>query len=111
MDQPCSAVCARHLVPDLPSAVDLLPFLRRIDQARWYSNFGPLVCELEERLQGLLEAADRREQHGRIHLTTLCSGYHALEAALRLIGRERGRVLVPAITFSACPLAVENAGF
>lgn len=31
------------LVPDLPEAEALMPWLARIDAARWYTNFGPLV--------------------------------------------------------------------
>jgi dTDP-4-amino-4,6-dideoxygalactose transaminase len=111
-EDPLSASAAsRHLIPDLPSAEELLPYLKRIDRVRWYSNFGPLVCEFEERLQSILSARDTFPDAGRIHLTTLVSGYHALEVALRLagIGPEK-KVLVPAITFSACPLAVLHTG-
>lgn len=36
--------------PRLPDADAILPYLRRIDDAAWYSNFGPLVRELEARL-------------------------------------------------------------
>ena len=38
------------LVPDLPEAEALMPWLARIDAARWYTNFGPLVREFETRL-------------------------------------------------------------
>ena len=38
------------LRPQLPSAERLLPYLRRIDDARIYSNWGPLSVELEGRL-------------------------------------------------------------
>jgi len=34
------------LIPDLPSADELLPYLRRIDENKRYTNFGPLVREL-----------------------------------------------------------------
>lgn len=102
---------SRYLVPDLPSTEDLLPYLRRLDEVRWYSNFGPLVREFEERLQSLLSDRDEFPDKGDIFLTTLVSGYHALEVALRLFGIGPGkRVLVPAITFSACPLAVLHTG-
>jgi hypothetical protein len=33
--------------PRLPDATAILPFLERIDAARIYSNFGPLVREFE----------------------------------------------------------------
>jgi hypothetical protein len=35
--------------PKLPSAERLAPYLRQIDEARFYSNFGPLVQRLEAR--------------------------------------------------------------
>jgi len=101
----------RFLVPDLPTAEELIPYLRRIDEARWYSNFGPLVRELEDELRRILTKADSSSTEDRIYLTTLVSGYHALEVALRLVGIKPGKkVLVPAVTFAACPLAVQHAG-
>src|SRR5229473_7959802 len=36
--------------PKLPAAERIVPYLRRIDEARIYSNFGPLVASFEERL-------------------------------------------------------------
>ena len=33
-----------------PQLIDLSPYLRRIDASRFYTNHGPLVCELERRL-------------------------------------------------------------
>jgi dTDP-4-amino-4,6-dideoxygalactose transaminase len=35
------------LRPLLPTADKLLPYLQRIDDARWYTNFGPLLKEFE----------------------------------------------------------------
>lgn len=101
----------RYLIPDLPSSDDLLPYLRRIDAARWYSNFGPLVSEFEQGVQDLLSRADSHSNWGRISLTTLSSGHHALEVGLNILGMHAGkRVLLPAVTFTSCPLAVLNAG-
>ena len=37
------------LVPELPTLEALTLYLRRIDEKRWYSNFGPLVQEFETR--------------------------------------------------------------
>lgn len=106
-----AAAVSRHLIPDLPSAEQVLPYLKRIDEVRWYSNFGPLVCEFEERLQSLLTQRDTLRDGGRIHLTTLASGYAALEVGLRIAGIGPGKkVLLPAITFTACPLAVLHTG-
>ena len=44
--------------PKLPSARKLLPYLERIDANRVYSNWGPLVAELSERLCGVFGASD-----------------------------------------------------
>jgi dTDP-4-amino-4,6-dideoxygalactose transaminase len=99
-----------YLIPDLPPADAILPFLQRMEEARWYSNFGPLVCEFETKLHALMSAHERQTQARAIHLTTVSSGYHALELGLRVLGLHRGqRVLMPAVTFTACPLAVEHA--
>lgn len=106
-----SITAGKHLVPDMPSADELQPYLRRIDAARYYSNFGPLVREFEEKLQGLLRARDPCPEFGEICVATVASGHSALEIGLRLLGIGPGRrVLVPAITFAACPLAVERIG-
>lgn len=106
-----AAARTRFLIPDMPAREDLVPYLRLIDETRWYSNFGPLVNKFEEALLNLLTRADRTPHYGPIYLTTLASGHHALEAALRLYGITRGKkVLLPAITFPACPLAVQHTG-
>jgi dTDP-4-amino-4,6-dideoxygalactose transaminase len=104
-------VVDKYLIPDLPSSEEVLPYLRRIDQARWYSNFGPLVCEFEEGLRALLSASDPGCHSRPISLTTLVSGHHALEIALALSGIGPGKtVLLPAVTFPSCPLAVQRLG-
>ena len=36
--------------PLLPKTQELLPYLERIDEERFYSNFGPLNTELENRI-------------------------------------------------------------
>lgn len=36
--------------PLLPQAEFIMPYLREIDQNRWYSNFGPLTTQLEKRM-------------------------------------------------------------
>ena len=61
--------------PLLPPAEALLPYLRRMDTSRVYSNFGPLARELEERLAALLSLPS-----GAIVLAA--SGYAALAAAI-----------------------------
>ena len=44
---PSELVVARPCMPDFQA---LSPYLRRIDEAGWYSNFGPLVRSFEARL-------------------------------------------------------------
>ena len=44
--------------PRLPTADQIEPYLRRIDERRWYSNGGPLVQEFEARCHLQLEDTD-----------------------------------------------------
>jgi dTDP-4-amino-4,6-dideoxygalactose transaminase len=94
--------------PLLPPAEALLPYLREIDAARFYSNRGPLVWQLEQRLAALLG------QPG--HAVRLAaSGTLALELAiLAHAGRatpERPLALMPAFTFAATAQAAERCGY
>jgi len=93
----------RCLVPDLPSAAELLPWLQRIDANRWYTNGGPLVREFEQRLGEFMG--------GGASCVTLSSGMSALELGLLALGIGAGkRVLLPALTFPATALAVSRCG-
>ena len=70
-----------------------------------YSNFGPLNGLFEQKLTGLLGAAN-----GELRLTTVMTCYHALQIGLQLLDLPEGaKVLVPAVTFPACPQAVRHA--
>ena len=95
------------LRPKLPSARAILPYLERVDAARIYSNFGPLVCELQSRLQDLLLAGE-----GQVICTS--SGTSALSAAiLASAGRagDKRIAIVPDLTFAATAAAVERCGY
>jgi dTDP-4-amino-4,6-dideoxygalactose transaminase len=96
------------LRPLLPTADRLLPYLSRIDETRTYSNWGPLVEELQERL-----SSELRQPPGSIVLAS--SGTTALVGAiLATAGRassDRPLAVVPALTFVATALAVEQCGF
>jgi dTDP-4-amino-4,6-dideoxygalactose transaminase len=93
------------LIPDLPTAADLLPWLARIDANRWYTNSGPLVHEFEQRLSAFIEGG------GEAACVTLASGMSALELGLHALGVGAGhRVLLPAVTFPATALAVSRCG-
>jgi dTDP-4-amino-4,6-dideoxygalactose transaminase len=94
--------------PLLPSAERLRPYLERIDASRIYSNFGPLVLELESRLAQRL-----RLPAGGV--TSAANGTAALSAAiLATAGRAssaRPLALMPSFTFVATAVAAEQCGF
>ena len=99
----------RHalLVPDLPTAAELLPFLERIDRNRQYSNFGPLVHEFEAALGAWVGQGNDHP----VHAVTVSNGTTALELPLAALGLRAGaRVLVPSLTFPASALAVLRIG-
>lgn len=88
----------------LPDADALVPYLRRIDANRWYTNFGPLACELEQRLAGHFA--------GTVQVVGMSSGTAALELALGALQLPRGAtVLLPALTFVATATAIIRAGY
>ncbi|MGZ6038689.1 MAG: DegT/DnrJ/EryC1/StrS family aminotransferase [Phenylobacterium sp.] len=87
----------------MPSAEAVLPYLHRIDDARWYSNFGPLLTEMEQRL------ADRLSPGAAV--TTVANATQALTLALMALDLPPGgHVIVPAWTFVATAHAVVQAG-
>jgi len=89
--------------PRLPAADAILPYLRQIDEARWYSNFGPLLTAFEERLAGRFA--------GQAHVTTMVNATQGLTLALRAMDVARGDLCaVPAWTFVATAHAVAEAG-
>jgi dTDP-4-amino-4,6-dideoxygalactose transaminase len=95
------------LVPDLPMSANLLPWLERIDTNRQYSNFGPLVVELEVAFGAWLSQISDT----RVGCVTVNTGTAGLELALSALELPAGsRVLVPALTFPASALAVVRAG-
>jgi len=94
--------------PQLPKAERLLPYLRRIDSARIYTNWGPLSAELEERLAA-------RFQIPRHAIVSASSGTAALTGAiLAAAGRavpSRPLAMVPGFTFVATAIAAEQCGY
>lgn len=98
------------LVPTLPTADALLPYLRRIDQSNWYSNNGPLLQEFSRTFASFLSA--RTDAGGELYVAPVVNGTIAIELALRQrIKHANGVVLMPAYTFVATAHAVANAGF
>ena len=95
------------LVPDMPERAELSPYLARIDSARWYTNFGPLACELETRIAALFAAPAGR----RTHAVAMANATLALELALIAHALPAAsRVLLPALTFVASAASVLRAG-
>lgn len=94
--------------PLLPDAASILPYLRQMDEARWYSNRGSLVWRLEERLSELFGC----REHG---LISFASGTVALEAAiLAHAGQarpDRPLALMPSYTFVATAQAAIRCGY
>lgn len=88
--------------PLLPDAESLLPYLKRIDETRQYTNFGPLVSEYEARLS----------EHFGGYVVATCSGTQALVATLLALNmpKERG-IRCPAYTFVATAAAIVTAGY
>lgn len=90
--------------PKLPEALAIIPYLRRIDEARAYSNFGPLNTEFEERLAISYGAAEPVA-------TTASNATVALTMALDAFSSPRGSLcIMPAWTFVASAHAAISAG-
>jgi dTDP-4-amino-4,6-dideoxygalactose transaminase len=96
------------LRPQLPQAEKLLPYLKRIDQSRTYANWGPLVCEFEARLAGHFALPSNS-------VVSASSGTSALVGAILAsagrAGPERPLAIVPALTFVATAIAIEQCGY
>lgn len=89
--------------PRLPAADAVMPYLERIDGARWYSNFGPLLCEFEERMAGRFTNPTA--------VTTVANATQALTLTLQAMDLAPGSyVALPAWTFVATAHAVTQAG-
>jgi len=92
------------LRPRLPGAEALLPWLRRIDQNRIYSNFGPLSEAFAQGVADHLGIAPG----GVLPLANATLG---LTAGVMAVGAERGSLCaIPAFTFAATAHAVLAAG-
>lgn len=94
--------------PQLPEAEAIAAYIRQIDASRHYSNRGPLVRQLEERLA----AGFDRPAHA---VRTTSSGTSALEVAILakagLAGPDRPLALIPSFSFAATGLAIERCGY
>jgi len=94
--------------PQLPRAETLLPYLRRIDASRIYSNYGPLVQQFENRLSRHFELPAGGAVSASTGTTAL------IGAVLATAGRarpDRPLGLIPAFTFVATAVAMEQFGY
>jgi dTDP-4-amino-4,6-dideoxygalactose transaminase len=90
--------------PLMPTSEALLPYLTRIDQSRFYSNFGPLVVELQQRLAA-------RFHVGPGELITVANATTGITIALQALTSAPGGICyLPAWTFVATAHAVAAAG-
>lgn len=88
--------------PCMPPADRITPYLERIDQSGWYSNFGPLVCEFESRLAARFSPVT--------HVVSVANGTLGLALALEAMGLPDGALCaVPSWTFVATAHAVRMA--
>lgn len=86
--------------PQLPCAEELLPYLKRIDEARYYSNHGQLLREFENELANHFGVATTQ-------VSLVANGTVALSALLLAVGAEAGKkCLVPSWTFVASASAI-----
>lgn len=96
------------LKPLLPPAEAVLPYLRRIDATRIYTNHGPLLTELETRLAGMLALPPGC-------LASAASGTAGIVGAIyATAGRAtpaRPLALIPSFTFIATAVAAEQCGY
>jgi dTDP-4-amino-4,6-dideoxygalactose transaminase len=91
---------AQKLHVGRPNVGDRDAFMRRVERildARWFTNYGDCVQELEERLARYL---------GVRHCVTVCNATVGLEIVARALGFE-GEVIVPSLTFVATAHALQ----
>jgi dTDP-4-amino-4,6-dideoxygalactose transaminase len=86
-------------VPKLPTAEDLLPYLREIDHARTYSNFGPMVLRLHSELAKYFGVQVNQ-------VVTLANATLALEGAVQTSSNKDTKWLSPSWTYAATNLAL-----
>lgn len=92
------------LVPDMPAPQVLMPWLERMHATRHYSNFGPLVRELESEFASQFDVSTEG-------ITTVANATQGLELVLQALDLAAGsHVLLPAFTFVATATAVVRAG-
>ena len=93
--------------PKLPVAARIANYLQKIDDARIYSNFGPLACEFERKVAARLGVRDDQ-------FVAASSGTAALIASILAtadtVDKRRPLAVIPSFTFVATAISVERCG-
>lgn len=90
--------------PMLVTHEKIVPYLKEIDENRWYSNFGPLVTRFEKSLAGHFDVDEDC-------ISTVSSATAGLINCLRALNLEPGTFCVmPSWTFVATPASACAAG-
>ena len=89
--------------PLLPTTDKIVPYLREIERTRQYTNFGPLVEQLERRLAAHLEV-------GPENVVAVTNGTLALSAAVATSTLDGAEWRVPSWTFAATAQSVISVG-
>lgn len=93
----------RTLIPTMPSANEVLPYLREIDDSRWYSNFGPLNSQLVSRLANYFQVDENQ-------LCLIGNATLGLQAIAELIDVDpKSNFDLPSFTFAASPSSLISA--
>lgn len=94
--------------PLLPLARDLHPYLERIDRQRVYSNWGPLVQELSQRLCDTFAVTSGQVVAANSGMSALMG---AILATAGYATPKRRLAIVPDYTFAATALAARLCGY
>lgn len=89
--------------PRLPNAACISPYLREIDCANRYTNFGPLSRQFEERSAEHLGVSCEG-------VVAVANGTSGITLALQTVVKSRKLCLMPSWTFAATPAAAVAAG-
>lgn len=90
-------------VPQLPLTKYITPYLEQMDANRWYTNYGPLVCEFLARIADLFNLT-------RSQVISATNGTVMLELCLKAMEIPNDSFcIMPSWTFVATPLAAVNA--
>jgi dTDP-4-amino-4,6-dideoxygalactose transaminase len=93
------------LIPEMPKCEDLIPWLKKIDDNKWYTNFGPLNALLEEKLLGTFE------NHNYLAISSVSNCTVGLELALGALNLPReSKILIPGLTFAATGTSILRSG-